>query len=280
MQDNSTSANPPRVSVAIRRPAWCRLAALIFCAALTSPTLAHTDLELQIEALGEQIAVDPGNPELLARRGDLYRRHQNYQAAAIDFDTARNSQIDYPLLNFYEGRLLVEVGDGAGAERLLSHYVASHPEHGVAWVLRGKANMQLMQTEAAAQYFTQAIQTSDRPSPELYRLYVLSLAAAGGSGVETALQAVDAGLERFSMEMSLLGLGFDIALASNMQAKAASYLDRLPQPLQRLPQWAARFEASDCLAATEPAAQASCLQQVNDGITRQVEELTGSRTDQ
>jgi predicted Zn-dependent protease len=211
----------------------------------------HQDLLLQIEELDRALASRPADADLLARRGDLYRRHEDYAAAALDLAAARAAQADYPLLDLYEGMLLLDTGNPAGAEELLSRYLKDHPQQASAWILHARAQLALGQAEQAAQDYARAIHDADLPSPELYRDWSLALVAAGEEHWPAAGKAVDSGLERFRQDVSLLALGADIALAENQPDVAKAYVNRLPTAITRLEQWQARLELADCLGRAD-----------------------------
>jgi len=246
-----------------------RMVALIYLSTLPFSVLSHPDLLLQIEALDVQIEAQPGDTELLIKRGDLYRRHENYPAAAQDFATARKTSPDYELLDFYEGHLSFDIGDSAAAENHLKKYLKNHPDQSKAWALRGKANVRLYQAESAAGYFAQAIQNTQTPSPTLYRSQILSLASSGDSKWDEARMVVDQGLQYFGLEVSLLGLGIDISLAGNQPAMAKQYLDSLPEALRDLPQWGTRIETTNCVASTKPEISTPCQQQARDHLNNE-----------
>ena len=227
---------------------WCFKACLLIAlSTLALPAWSHQDLLLQIEELDRALASRPEDADLLARRGDLYRRHEDFTSAALDLAAARAAQPDYPLLDLFEGMLLLDTGNPAGAEALLSRYLNDHPQHASAWILHARAQFALGQAELAAQDYAKAIHYADLPSPELYRDWSLALVAAGQKQWNAASKAVDSGLERFPQDVSLLALGADIALAENQPGAAKAYVNRLPPAITRLEQWQARLELADCL---------------------------------
>ena len=246
------------------------MAALICLSMLPLSAFSHADLVLQIESLNTQIIANPTNTELLMKRGDLHRRHEDYPAAARDFAAAREANPDNTLLDFYQGRLLFDQGEAVAAETLLEKYLGTHPEHAKAWALRGEINIRLQQAEPAAGYFSQAIQRTGTPSPSLYRSQILSLVSAGESQWDEASQVADMGLHHFGLEVSLLGLGIDVALANNQPLKAGQYIELLPQALRALPQWESRIKAADCITSTEPETSAPCLQQAKHHLAIEV----------
>jgi tetratricopeptide (TPR) repeat protein len=250
-----------------------RLACLLFAlSTLAGPAWSHPDLVAQIEDLTAKLLQQPADPGLLVQRGDLYRRHADYIAAAQDFATARAIRPDFPKLDFYQGRLMLEAGDAAAAEGLLTHYLAAHPEHAGAWALRGQTRLGLGHAEAAAEDYAQAIRRSANPSPSLYRLQILALVAAGEQHWPAAREVVDAGLDRFPREASLLGLGTDIALAGNLPVIATTYIETLPAALIELARWQTRLELRRCLSEQLPDAEISkpaCLQEAINTLQQQ-----------
>lgn len=228
---------------------------------LAQPALSHPDLLLQIEDLNGQLQAEPQNAELLARRGDLYRRHQDYAAAASDFAAARSSGQDYALLDFYEAQLLLATGEWTAAEQLLSCYLSSHPKHAFAWTLRAQAWLGLGQPLLAAADFEAAIQKAGQPPPSLYRDWALALVTAGDDHWSEAGLVVDKGLEAFPRDVALLALGTDIALAENQPARANLYLNPLPPSMFLLPRWQEREKLLSCLKAAGPGEiKADCAQ--------------------
>lgn len=238
---------------------------------LAAPVLfAHPDLLLQIERLDGEIAADPHNAELLASRGDLYRRHQDYAAAQEDFSAARAADPDYALLDFLEARLMLDTGRPQQARLRLDAYLPAHPGHAAAWMLRGQAWLGLGMPAPAAGDFSGAIGAAEKPSPELYRLLVLSLAAQGSDRAEAALDAVNDGLDQFPIEVSLLGLGVDIALGADRAGEAEHYFEQLPAALHALPQWKARRRLADCVGQSENPQSSACLLNARQHLADQV----------
>lgn len=245
--------------------------------ALPFTVSGHPDLLLQIERLDEQIKTGPANAELYLQRGDLYRRHGDFERAAGDFAAARQLDPGHPLLDFYEGWLMLDGGDPASAEKHLARYLSTTPQHAKAWVLRGRADIQLARPEQAAECFGHAIATSEHPSPDLYRLQILSTLATGESGWEAAALIAASAVERFGTEVTVLGLATDIALAMNQPRLAAGYLDKLPPALNTLPQWSARFGLVDCFDDTADAVDGKCLSRATESIDKRVTIFTQSR---
>jgi tetratricopeptide (TPR) repeat protein len=226
------------------RPAarWVAAAAVM----LAPVALSHPDLLAQIERMDERVTAEPDNPEWLLRRGDLYRRHQEYRAAARDFAAARALAPEHPQLDLYRGRLALETGDPVAAGGYLDGYLYSHPLHPIGWRLRAEAWLAQEDFPAAAGAFERAVRFSEKPSPALYRQWVLALLAANEAAA--VLAAVDQGLEQLGAEVSLLGLGADVALVQLQHALAKTYLGRLPPGLADRSPWRERMREAECVA--------------------------------
>jgi predicted Zn-dependent protease len=255
------------------RRATAGFALLLAGLALSGPAGAHPDLLEQIALLDRQIAQQPGNAVLRVTRGDLHRRHGDLAAAEQDFAAARRIQPDYDTLDLQQARLLLDRGDAAGAERLLTQELAAHPERAVAWNLRGRANMALGQPVPAAGDFEQAIRRSPAPSPALFREQALALAAAGPALWAAARRALDAALLLHPQDPALLGLASDIALAQGQPEAARALIGRVPEALHALPRWTARLEHAECLerAAGGTDAQATrCLLAAREALDGQI----------
>lgn len=248
------------------------LAAGLFLSGPIPLAIAHTDLELQIAELSRQLADAPDNAALLIKRGDLYRRHEEYGAAAQDFAAARKANPDDPRIDFHEGRLALETGDAQRARELLNQYLALAPGNGAAWVLLGQAELNLKQPLDAAQSFSRAIDLSARPSPQLFRLQVLALVAE--RRLETAREAVDEALAIWPHQVNLIGLATDVSLAQNDPAQAEAYLRRLPDGLSKVDRWRQRAEWTACLSDPNRSDQTDCLAGARQSLAQQVNELT------
>lgn len=238
---------------------------------LAGPAHGHPELWAQIELIDGQLAAQPGNTELLLRRGDLYRRHGDHGAAERDFAAVRQLDPDNDLLDFYAGRLQLESGAPDQADESLSRYLERHPEHAAAWVLRGRARLARGLPLAAAGDFADAIAHSTRPTPSLYLQQAMALLGAGEKHLDTARAAADTGLARHPQDVALLGLATDIALVRGQGAAASGYVGTLPGALADLPQWRSRRESLDCLQLGE-AATVQCAAPARERLEQQLRE--------
>jgi Tfp pilus assembly protein PilF len=169
-------------------------------------------------------------------------------------------------LAFFRGRLQLDAGQPAAAEQSFSRYLAGHPSQVKALILRAEARLELRQPMAAADDYSHAILLSESPSPELYRNNALSLVAAGEPQWPAARVVTDSGLSRFALEVSLLGLAVDIALAQDDLEGARLYFSRVPEAIRSLPRWASRSKLLAQFAADKPSERAAALNKAREEL--------------
>lgn len=228
------------------RPAWLVLAwSLLLVIAPIPRAWPHADLELQIEELTLQLERQPDNVEWLLKRGDLQRRHQSYQLARNDFRRVRSIQPDNETVDWFAGRLEVESGQPETGIVYLDQFLQVNPDHGIALQNRAQAHLLLHQPLLAAEDYQRVILISDKPAPSLYSDGARALVAAGSEYFQPAMDLIKQGLMRFPGEVTLTGLGTDIALARSDVETAQELMDTLPAAILRLPQWQARVALLD-----------------------------------
>ncbi len=219
--------------------AWLTsIAMLLLCFA--ADAAAHPQLAAQSAQLDHELSEQPASAGLLIRRGDIHRREGDFAAAEQDFSAARQLEPDNPELDYYQARLLLDMGSAKQADELLSRWMVQHPDRPTAWALRGDARLQMNQPVAAAEDYARAIEMSERPSPGVYLQQANALHVAGPTHWQQAITVINSGLEKFPLEVSLLGLGMDIALESGFLQLAQDYFERVPTKVRALPQWQAR----------------------------------------
>lgn len=198
--------------------------------------------------------MQPDNTELLLKRGDLHRRHGDWNAGKRDFEKVRELQPDHPRVDWFEGRLLVAAGEYRQGDVLLTRFLVNTPNHSGAHQIRAVAREHLDQPLKAADDYRAAINSSERPSPSLYRSLVLTYVSAGVGYTDAAISAVDEGLGLFPFEVSLLGLGTDLSLSRSDVQMAAEYMAGVQPGLLKLPQWKFRLALQSCIFGETDAA--------------------------
>ena len=152
---------------------------------------AHGALHEQIEALGKSIALTPRNPALYVRRGELHRMHQDWKAAASDFNQALAIDGEEADAVLGLARLASDRGEGARAEELATEYLEARAASEVGYRLRAEIRARLGQAGAAGDWAA-AIRLSSEPAAEYFLGQAEALALHGGD----AVGAIDAGVAR------------------------------------------------------------------------------------
>jgi predicted Zn-dependent protease len=232
-----------------------RLLLLALLLALPAAVLAHPELQAQIDLVSGQIVADAGNAGLYLKRGNLYRRHQDWEAAYRDFDRARELDPSLRDVDWLEGRALVDAGRYREGERMLSSYLEAAPDNASALQTRARARSSLGRHLEAAADYGRAIEHAEQPSPGLFDFQARELAAAGPENFPEAAAVAAAGLDRFPGEVSLLGLSTDFALAAGDADAASRQLDQLKPGLEVLPQWELRRALVQCLEGDQATAR-------------------------
>lgn len=219
---------------------------LLFLVLVSPVVWAHPDLLLQIEELTQQLDQKPDDVDLLLKRGDLHRRHENHELARADFKRVREIQPDNNIVDWLAGRLEVESGHAKEGIWYLDRYLLTNPGHVIALQNRARGYLLLKQPLLAAQDFDEVIRVSDRPAPALFSASALALVAAGSDHFSMAMDVVRKGLEQFPSEILLTGIGTDISLAQSDTETAGKLINRLPTAIQKLQQWQTRQALLDC----------------------------------
>jgi tetratricopeptide (TPR) repeat protein len=225
---------------------------------------SHPDLDLQIDELTEQLEKQPDQAGLLLKRGDLQRRHGNWDLAWADFNRVRQIQADNELLDWFEGRLAVDSGQPELALKYLDRFLTLNPGHGIALQNRAQAFMLLDQPLMAARDLQTVINGEETPGPALYSANALALIKAGSEYYPQAMDVVRDGLVRFHSEMLLTGIATDISLARLDIGSAQDLISKLPGPLLNLPQWQFRRALLDCVSGRRQDALNSFIQLSQD----------------
>lgn len=223
---------------------------------LTGNAVAHPDLEQQIVVLNEAIRANPGAADLYLLRGDLHRRHGDWDAAQTDFNTARVLDPALTDLDWREGHTLVDAGQLAAGEALLTRFLERYPGHAGALETRAQARSMQGRHREAAEDFAASIAHGKQPAPVLFSNLAVEWLAASPPDANAAQAVLEQALQRFPAEVSLQGLAVDLALAEGRVLRARQLLETADPALQRLPQWAWRQNLATCLAGGADAARA------------------------
>jgi tetratricopeptide (TPR) repeat protein len=191
---------------------------------LAGPALAHGPFHERIAAANERVARQPGNPEALVARGELFREHGDYDLALADFAEAARvaPATDVDLLR---GRTLLDAGRAHQALVHLDRWLARHPDGAAGFVERARAHEVVAARAEAADDYQRAVELTPRPSPDEYLRRMRLQLAAGRP--EAALGGLDEGIGRLGPIVSLEQPAIELELAGRRWEEALLRLEKL-----------------------------------------------------
>ena len=207
------------------------LVAMLAFAALAGVAFAHGDLHEQIANVTAQIRKSPDSADLYLKRAELHRLHEEWPAAAADYNRAEQLAPTAVATHLGRGKLLLATGRLDEAKAELGKFIAANPGHVDALVTRARVETKRKEPLAAAGDFARAIALAPRPEPEFYLERAQSLAAAGDDHIAEALRCLDDGTEKlgnlptlglYAIELDLRRKNFDAALARVEKLSAGS----------------------------------------------------------
>ena len=155
-------------------------------------SLAHDDLERQLERLDQAIEAAPREAELYLQRASVHHAHQDPAEALTDLERAERLDPDAAGLWLLRGRVLLESGRAGEAIPALQRYLDLQPGDGLALALRARARSQTGDTAGAEADYAAATASLARPGPELIMERSQNLQSAGRS--QEALAVLDEGI--------------------------------------------------------------------------------------
>ena len=184
--------NPPRFIFIILASGWLARPAVGF---------AHGLLHDQIAAMNAEIEKQPANPELLLRRAELRRLHEEWDEAAHDIAAARDAGAAAGAVAFARARVNAGRMDWEAAARELPAVVKELPENVEGWRLAGAVQTARGQHAAAVAAWREAVAKADPARPDDCVFLARALHANGAN--DEAIAALDVGIRRIG-ELAVL----------------------------------------------------------------------------
>lgn len=185
----------------------------------------HDDLEAQIEAVSVEITADPANAALYLRRAELYRLHEDCDSARADIAAASRIDPDLRGLDRMRARVLMDLGDYAGARLAFDRHLALVADDGDALASRAECAQRLGDSATARQDLESALKLLHQPDPDLTCRLAKLLHAAGRT--DEALDRLDAAREQYGNVPAFAETALAIERADGRHEAALARIDRL-----------------------------------------------------
>ena len=99
---------------------------------------AHPDVDRQVADITSRIEQEPRNAQLYLKRGELHRIHRAFDEAERDFRRARRIEPKLAAVDYFLGRLKLDVDRPKQAKKLLDRFLAREPGSSKALVARAQ----------------------------------------------------------------------------------------------------------------------------------------------
>jgi tetratricopeptide (TPR) repeat protein len=222
---------------------WLRLAcagAYLILARPGSPA-AHPGVHEQEQAVADELALRPGDPEMHLRQGRLLAERGEWDAALEAYERARSFGADSDRVDVVAGAALLDAGWPRMAKRRFDTVLERNPGRDDARLGRARAWVKLDHPEAAAVDFAAALERMADPRPA-YALEQRDVLLAIGRR-EEALTALDRAISRIGVVPTLLLAAIDVALDLERYDDALLRIDGLLKTSPGHPLWIARRAA-------------------------------------
>lgn len=200
----------------------------LFVTMMTAASLlAHDGVHDQIATVTARIKEQPKNAALYLQRGELHRLHESWAEARRDFDRAAKLDPSLELVDFARGRMELEAGRAALAKKSLDRYIAVHPEHAEARLIRARALVRLNKTAEAIGDYDAAVKYTAKATPDLYHERAKVLAGIGPENVAAAVRGLDEGMQVLGVLASLQQQAIELELGAGRIEQALTRLETL-----------------------------------------------------
>ena len=229
--------NSRTLSVKKNLSQFSRLIAAL-CVLAPNAARAHGDVHEEIAALTKRLAETPADAKLYLQRGELHRAHQDWPAAAADFDKAEALDPALVFVDLARGGMLGEAGRTDAAKAALDRLISRRPDHAPAYAARARVLAQALSWEAAAEDFARAIAHSKEPEPVLY--IERGRAFRAMRKMDEAIRALDEGIARMGPLIVLMQAALDLETEDGRTDAALARLGKITDASPRKERWLAR----------------------------------------
>lgn len=222
---------------------------LLFLVISSMPQLCfpHADLKLQIDAVTAKIKANPGHFILYQKRGELYRRHADYEAALRDFTEHSKFDPNNRITQFLIGRTLSESGQSEMAVAHLGEFLVHQPRHAAALLIFARSLNDLGRIDEASDYFRRSLENTPVKFPDQYIEWSHIFLQPDNQRLPDAIRILELGIRNLGPVVSLVDHAVLLQIDTGNFAGAIRLIKMLPPVLQSTPKWL--VTRADCMRA-------------------------------
>jgi tetratricopeptide (TPR) repeat protein len=204
-------------------------------AASSIPVSAHGTHSTILARVDEHLAAQPLSGDLWYQRGVLEFEHEDWAAAALDFENAqRHAPGKFPVL-WWQGRILDQQGNFQDAKSALDRFLAETPGHWGGLASRARIEARLGMHREALDDFRAALAAHPEAGPDLVDEVAQALARNGA--VDEAVRVLEVGIKRLGPIPSLQLKVIEVEVAARRFDSALSRLDAMQRSAPRPEPW-------------------------------------------
>lgn len=209
----------------------------LFTLFLIPSLLAHGDLHAQIEQINQAIQQEPNKATLYLKRGQLYSKHDNFEAAQQDYLTARTLDNQLFITDLLLAQLFANHQKNDLALSHINSFLAKHPQHPNALTIRANIFKQMGQMDKCQANLELAFTYLKVPYPSHFVEMSKAVLLADASNVDAALAWLQKGQAHFGFDIVLKEKEMDLWLQSQNYAAAIRTIDDILKRFPRKEKW-------------------------------------------
>lgn len=237
----SAAPAPSSVSAPASLRGWRRACAGAVLWALPLLACAHGTIHERLDQLNKALALQPDDAALRCQLAGVYCEHGDWREALAELDRAEALAPGRNAVDLRRGDALLTGGRPAVAKAALDRFLAAHPAHPDALLLRARALGALKQAEPSLADYRAALKATPRPEPDLVQEVADALAAHGHA--DEAMQVLAAALVRLGPVPSLALRALELETAAGRFDAALTRIDALQKTAPRPEPWMAKRAA-------------------------------------
>jgi tetratricopeptide (TPR) repeat protein len=255
---------------------------LFFTACLiifNSSVVAHGIIHQQITDLTVQISQQPGNAQLILKRGQLYVDDLSWLKAQQDFNTVRQLDPGIEVVDLLEAKMWSAANQSEHCYSLVNRYLQRNPDSPVALALRAKSSLALGNPSAAALDYSRVVALSNRVLPDMYLQWARAQAQITPLNQKKVHHVIQSGLDKLGSLVVLLQYAIDFDRQHQDYQSALIGIDKLPKQLRQQPFWLVE-KAKLLVLMGEHLAAKTQLQLAQDGLQEKRQSGRFNKADQ